>query len=153
MRSSNSRLPPCQPSPAQLLDPTSPVAAEIVLNLGSPSLERDSAAPRYYPNIETLFSWPVFQNQNMDNRLNLKTLLQSNGLAVGTASIPLDFEHDDAGRLLDIFFEFVHIYNPVIETTKVRQYLRDAQLNGVGWKAQSCLLVQFLYSCFLRWLN
>ena len=131
-----------QPLHHQILDTTSPVTPSTVLkDLGTPFLEGDNATPRYYPNIETLFSWPVFLDQNLDLRRDLKTLLRSKDSTTGTASIPCDFEHDGAGQLLDVFFEHVHIYNPVLEVSKVRQYLKDAQLNGLGWKAQSCLLV------------
>lgn len=125
-----------------VLNAISPLTpATILRDLDSPSLARDSLSPRYYPNIEYMFSWLVFQDQGLDERLDLKTLLQSEYCNTGVASIPSDFEHDDAGKLLDLFFENVHIYNPILEVSKVRQYLKDAQLNGLGWKAQSCLLV------------
>ena len=146
MRSNNSHQPQYQP-PSNILNETSPLTpGTFSEDLGSPSLERDNAAPRYYPNIETLFLWSVFQDQNLDQRLDLKALLFTEDSNVVYPSIASDFEHDDAGRLLDVFFEHVHIYNPVLEVSKVRQYWKDAQLNGLGSKAQSCLLVS---SCTL----
>ncbi|KAH6662239.1 hypothetical protein B0J14DRAFT_662819 [Halenospora varia] len=126
----------------QLIEETSPLTVSTVLkDLGSPALERDNSTPRYYPNIETIFSWPVFKDQNLDQRPDLKTLLRSGDSNPSLTSIPSDFENDGARKLLDVFFEHVHIYNPVLEVSKVRQYLREVQLNGLGWNAQSCLLL------------
>jgi hypothetical protein len=125
----------------QGIDRPSPLTA--LKNLGSPALERTEAAVRYYINIETVLSWHVFHDQNLDQRLDLKYLLQSENSHPEPAplSIPPDFETNGAGQLLENFFENVHIYNPVLEVAKVKQYLRDSQFNGLGLNAQSCLLV------------
>ena len=79
----------------------------------------------------------------MDQRVDLKELLQVNNSTPEPAplSISSDFEVNGAGVLLQKFLDTVHIFNPVLEAEKVAEYVRDAQFNGLGWDAQSCLLV------------
>jgi hypothetical protein len=43
--------------------------------------------------------------------------------------------------LFQQFLDHVHIFNPVLEESKVNEYMRYARFNGLGWDAQSCLLV------------
>jgi hypothetical protein len=87
--------------------------------------------------------WPVFNNHDFEKRTDLRYLLQiqNSDTAPSSLSIPSDFETNGSRTLLKAFFENVHIYNPVLEIAKVEGYARDAQLNGLGWDAQSCLLV------------
>lgn len=112
-------------------------------NLGSPSLEKTEGVVNYYINIEAVLSWPVFQDQNFDRRLDLKRFLQSrpSGSDQPPLTLTADFEVNGAGQLLQHFLDNVHIYNPVLEVAKVKEYMRHAGLNGLGWDAQSCLLV------------
>jgi hypothetical protein len=97
-----------------------------------------------YINIEAVLSWPVFDDQDFESRLDLRALLQSNSNNVSPTamSVAADFEISQAGELLQNFLENVHIYNPVLEEAKVRDYIRYASFNGLGWDAQSCLLVR-----------
>jgi hypothetical protein len=122
-------------------DETSP--SVTLENVESPSMTRTDPLVPYYINIENVLSWPVFQSQDFNPQLDLNSLLHQN--SSGADSLPLsqptDFEVNGAGQLLQQFFDRVHIYNPVLKEEKVRERMRNARLNGLGWDAQSCLLV------------
>lgn len=45
--------------------------------LGSPALERSPESVLCYINIEAVLEWPVFEGQKFDQRLDLKSLLQT----------------------------------------------------------------------------
>jgi hypothetical protein len=117
-----------------LSNPKTPAAA---------SLERPSEWRPSYINIETVLTWPVFDDQNFKERADLRSLLRSDKSrpAAPTLPIPADFGLYAAGQLLQQFLDNVHIFNPILEETKVREYMRAASFNGLGWDAQSCLLV------------
>lgn len=51
-------------------------------------------------------------------------------------------------ELLQRFFRYVHIYNPILEVEKVQDYARNLAFNGLAWDNKSCLLVSF----FQGWL-
>lgn len=97
-----------------------------------------------YINIETVLSWPAFEDQKFDQQLDLKSFLQADNnecrdppaMALGE-----DFEGLVADQLLRQFLDNVHIFNPVLEVSKVNEYMRNARFNGLGWDAPSCLLV------------
>ncbi|KAH8590034.1 hypothetical protein B0O99DRAFT_635488 [Bisporella sp. PMI_857] len=97
----------------------------------------------YHINIETVLAWPVLENCGFDQRINLKNLLQPDGerWTCPKLSIGSDFELDNGAKLLQSFLDNVHIYNPILELTKVQCYARDVQFNGLGWDAKSCLML------------
>jgi hypothetical protein len=113
-------------------------------DLGSPALERSAEAGPCYINIETVLSWPVFEGQGFDQQLDLKSFLQADNnecrdppaMALGE-----EFETLVADQLLQQFLDNIHIFNPILEGTKVKEYMRNARFNGLGWDAPSCLLV------------
>ncbi|KAH6706409.1 hypothetical protein BKA61DRAFT_739337 [Leptodontidium sp. MPI-SDFR-AT-0119] len=111
--------------------------------LESPALERPDASALCHINIETVLCWPIFGDLNLDRRLDLRYLLQSRNpdSEPPPISITLDFENVGAPKLLQRFFEEVHIYNPVLEVETVEEYVRYARFNGLGWDAPSCLLL------------
>jgi hypothetical protein len=96
-----------------------------------------------YINIEAVLSWSVFEDQSLDQRLDLKSLLQTNNdySEAPPMSVGADFESRATSQLLQRFLDNVHIFNPVLEETKVREYMRNASFNGMGWDSQSCLLL------------
>lgn len=121
-----------------------PSPLPILEELGSPALERSSESVPCYINIEAVLSWPVFDGQGLDQRLDLKSLLQADNnehRQPPVMSLGEDFESSVADRLLQQFLDNVHIFNPVIEGIKVKEYMRNARFNGLGWDAPSCLLV------------
>ena len=109
-------------------------------SLNSPSLERSRDATPCHMNIEGVLSWSVFDD--MSPNLDLKRLLNSSHGANQNLSVPADFDEQVAEEeLVARFINSVFIYNPVVEEAKIHRYVRDARFNGIGWDAQSCLLV------------
>jgi hypothetical protein len=94
-----------------------------------------------------VLAWPVFENQDFGQRLNLRSLLQSSKTTVETPrlSVSADFDLNEAPQLLSQYLDNVHIFNPILEEVKVREYMMEARFNGLGWDARSCLLVNDLY--------
>lgn len=124
--------------------PGDPSPLPISEELGSPALERSPETVPCYINIEAVLSWPVFEDQGFDLRLDLKSLLQADNndhRDPPIMSLGEDFESSVADQLLQQFLDNVHIFNPVLEGGKVREYMRSARFNGLGWDAPSCLLV------------
>ena len=87
--------------------------------------------------------WPVFSS-DFEDRTDLKSLLQNHDksppLPTATLSV-VDFEAFDTGRLVRNFFDNAHVFNPVLEESKIHDYIREARFSGLGWDARSCLLV------------
>lgn len=120
--------------------------------LGSPALERSPEPVPCYINIEAVLGWPVFGDHGLDQRIDLKSLLQADNNEhrnPPVMSLGEDFEISVADQLLQQFLDNVHIYNPVLEGVKVREYMRSARFNGLGWDAPSCLLVSRYPSGFV----
>jgi hypothetical protein len=118
-------------------------------NLDSPALERTADSIPWYINIEAVLAWPVFEDQGFSQRLDLRSLLQTNidyTVPLQT-SLPLEFDQYIAPQLVQRFMENVHIFNPVLEEAKVKEYMMETQLNGLGWDARSCLLVFTSFQC------
>lgn len=92
-------------------------------------------------NIEGVLSWHVFDDLHPD--LDLKGLLNATDHGVPpSVSMVTEFdEHFAEEDLVESFMNNVFIYNPVLEEAKIQRYMRDARFNGIGWDAQSCLLV------------
>ena len=97
-------------------------------------------------NIENVLSWPIFEDQKPN--LDLKTLLNdSNDASSQFPPMVSDVEHFPEAQLVQRFLDHVFIFNPVLEEAKVQKYIRDSRFNGLGWDAQSCLLVIPSCSC------
>jgi hypothetical protein len=129
------------PRPDQSDDGLSP--SSIPKSLRSPTLERTADSAPCYINIESVLSWTVFDDQGIDQRLDLKSLLHADNESADPPrmSVAPDFELYEADQLFQQFLENVHIFNPILEEAKVMEYIRDARFNGIGWDAKSCLLV------------
>lgn len=96
--------------------------------------------------IEGLLSWDVFQNE-YDGRRDLKVLLassQETQTLMSPASVEdLFSSHNPQLRsctvLLDSFFHFSHVQNPMLDEEKVRQMVHRLFLEGPSWDAETCL--------------
>jgi hypothetical protein len=134
-----------QPNNDNASQNSSPV---VPTDFGSPSLERTEDSISCYINIEGVLSWPIFKNQGFHHRLDLKSLLQSNKDHgdLYAMSVAPDLGDYEASQLLQQFLDNVHIFNPVPEEAKVKDYVRNARFNGISWDAQSCLLVR----CYIQ---
>lgn len=93
----------------------------------------------YLVNTEVVLGWPVFESVQISPYQSspAQTDHHSQGLP-----IPVDLDlQQSGGYFVERFFEDIHIFNPVLEEQDVADYLRDIQLNGIGWDAESCLMV------------
>lgn len=106
------------------------------------SLKRPADWRASYINIETVLTWPVFVDLNFTERPDLRSLLRSDKshVVLPTLPFPAGFGLYAPRQLLQKFLDNVHIFNPILEETTVREYML-ASLNGFGWDAQSCLMV------------
>ena len=140
-----------QNGPAQIAAATSSTAADSpsrgllsrLKSLNSPSLERSKDAAPCHINIEGVLGLKIFDD--VSPNLDLKGLLNSSHGSNQKLSIVSDFEeHVAEEELVARFMNNVFIYNPILEEAKIQRYMRDARFNGIGWDAQSCLLVSIL---------
>ena len=103
--------------------------------------------------VEAVLSWPVLKEE-YGPCLDIRDLMAnpdnscddtSSPLAFGTlaASSLIDFELESCSHLVNNFFRYVHIKNPVLDEDEIRSWVREISLNGVGWDARSCLVVSF----------
>ena len=95
---------------------------------------------------EEILSWTVFQG-HYDSRRDLKALLRTGPSAASIAS-PLsisaslladDIDSGSHGRLLASFFRSVHVKNPMLDESKIKQIIHHMSLEGPSWNAESCL--------------
>lgn len=113
-------------------------------NPESPILGTTADTFPYNITVEGVLSWSVW-HLDFEDHVDLKSLLRSsydsNAASPRATLSILDFEAFDGGRLIRNYFDNVHVFNPVLDENKVQGYMRDARFGGLGWDAQSCLLV------------
>ena len=98
------------------------------------------------PTTADLLSWSVFRGQ-YDGRRDLKSLLRGtppSQASISAASVDMSFLSDETEsiscrRLLDRFFNFVHVKNPMLDEARVRQMVHRLSLEGPKWDSESCL--------------
>jgi hypothetical protein len=99
----------------------------------------------YNVTVEGVLSWSVF-HPDFEDHVDLKTLLRggydSDAVSPRRTLSIVDFEVVDGSRLIRNYFDNVHVFNPVLDENKIQGYMRDARFRGLGWDAQSCLLVR-----------
>lgn len=115
-------------------------------DLASPALARTESSLLYHMNIETILTWPVFEQRGFDQDVDLNYLLSTNTADQNLSRIltTADLESENATRLLQAFLETIHIYNPILVLEKVQADMAEVRLNGLGWDAKSSLLVWFI---------
>lgn len=60
---------------------------------------------------------------------------------------PGSFDLEEPSRvrpLLDRFFEYVHVKNPILDETHTRHVVQTTVVNGIDWSAESCLSLLIL---------
>ena len=97
---------------------------------------------------EGLLSWTVFRG-HYDARCDLKRLLRNDPATASVASPTSvdslttggELEPTSCRRLLDNFFHYVHVKNPMLDEGKVRHAVHRMSLEGPAWDAESCLVL------------
>lgn len=113
-------------------------------NWPAPRHLSDTAEYRYHVNVESMLQWPVFDSQNIDQKANLKCLFNP----IGKENQDLqwnppdpDLRTEEVDQALRSFFDHVHIFNPIFEEADLTAKLEVVRANGLGWDADSCLIV------------
>ena len=112
-----------------------------------------SSANQSFITVEAVLCWPVLKGEYKPY-LDIRDLIaNSDNPCADTSSSPsfgtlaasslTDIELESCLHLVDNFFRYVHIKNPVLDEVEVRGWVRQIALNGVGWDARSCLVVGF----------
>jgi hypothetical protein len=93
-------------------------------------------------NLDAILKWPVFQH------LSLPVVPTPSPCSVASLCSPKeapcisDELHPEAcNRWLDAFFCHDHCKNPVLNEQSTRRLVRKVCLEGVGWNAESCLVL------------
>jgi hypothetical protein len=99
--------------------------------------------------VESVLSWPVFQ-EKYRYCLNLRDLMSASGSGYSEYLSPqssgkgpawMNFELESCSKLLDNFFNRIHIKNPVLDEKEIREWTKEISFNGIEWDARSCLVV------------
>ncbi|KAF6807950.1 C6 zinc finger domain-containing protein [Colletotrichum musicola] len=92
---------------------------------------------------EHVMAWPVFQRFINNERVEDMALNVDNASVAGNspASVlgALDMEPRRVNDLLDNFFAFVHVKNPILDETATRKMVSTTVMNGIDWSPESCL--------------
>jgi hypothetical protein len=110
------------------------------------SNDTDPKFHRLSISIVDVLSWPVFGGQ-FNAYLDVKSLLRMIPLERTIHSPASDYvsinELDsNAGlNLLEGFLQHVHVKNPILDETRIRQIVHRVSLEGFGWDAESCLVL------------
>lgn len=98
-----------------------------------------------------MLQWPVFDSQNIDQKANLKCLFNP----IGEENQDLQWNPPDpdlgtkeVDKALRSFFDHVHIFNPIFEEADLTAKLEVVRANGLGWNAESCLIVSISLPSF-----
>ena len=93
-------------------------------------------------NLEVILKWPVFQH------LALPAVPTSSKCSPAplcfspeAPSISDELHPEACNRWLDAFFRHDHCKNPVLNEQSTRRLARKVCLEGVGWNAESCLVL------------
>ncbi|KAL1974323.1 hypothetical protein VTN31DRAFT_4527 [Thermomyces dupontii] len=137
-----SKEPQSQPQPEPVEDPG--------YGYGSPAPDLQFGPDLSTVTVETVLAWDVFRGR-FDEQLDLKSQMQNGDIGIPESpltspvgeTIPLinSLELESCNRLLDSFLTKVHIANPILDVDAVLGYVRHACLHGIGWDAQSCLVL------------
>lgn len=96
-----------------------------------------------------VLSWPVFGGR-WEREADALTRLRSTPPEASPSSVPyasspsVEGFLDNPGAseaLLERFFQHVHIKNPILEMVELRRMVRHVCLEGLGWNAESCLVL------------
>lgn len=94
---------------------------------------------------DILATWPCFQSPSSRNgAFNDASPGQDSLTGASTHSsssgiFALDLEPIQVNRLLDDFFAYVHVKNPVFDERATRRVIRSTLVNGIDWSSESCV--------------
>lgn len=133
---------------SRILDTTptsSPVGSLAPARTHSAQAAQDRAIPLDVTsiNIEAILEWPTLRLPDQHQRPDLKTLLQSAPKPKPRVLLSSELDTSGALALLQLYLDHLHIYNPILKISDVEKDIKNAAFNGLGWDANSCLVVRF----------
>ncbi|KAH8817326.1 hypothetical protein F5884DRAFT_779068 [Xylogone sp. PMI_703] len=135
-----------RPSTPTLAVPPAP--AVRVNNDVLPDTTHVSSHPLRLTFMEVI-SWSVFKGR-WDNEPDTMTLLRRRPVERTAAASPAstdsylllhELNSKSGDKLLTSFLQNVHVKNPILEETRLRQMVHHACFEGLGWDAESCLIL------------
>ncbi|KAL2841018.1 hypothetical protein BJY01DRAFT_217930 [Aspergillus pseudoustus] len=114
----------------------------------SPVSNQDAISPTQIPlaenllpgRLEAVLAWPIFQGSAFPLPTDRELLTPGPRLPIAPQPILGDELNASATQeYLHIFFNHVHIKNPVLEEGYTRRLVRRISIEGPGWDAESCL--------------
>jgi len=111
-------------------------------NSTSPSVRRD---PEHFlpQNLDKILTWPVFRDVSLPTA-STPNVYSSPAPMASASSVPATDEEltpAACARWLDNFFSQVHPKNPILDEHSARRLVRKVCMEGVGWDAESCLVL------------
>ncbi|KAI7971090.1 hypothetical protein EIK77_007206 [Talaromyces pinophilus] len=115
---------------------------------GYPDIDRSRLLPA---SIKTICQWPAFETAGLGQPVGE---FAASGLAWTSAS-PAEIDTsstvsiDDlqprfTKLLLDNFFQYIHVKNPVLDETRTRRMVFRLCMDGLDWSAEACLVLLVL---------
>ncbi|KAF4183259.1 hypothetical protein CNMCM7927_009291 [Aspergillus lentulus] len=97
------------------------------------------------PSIEAICQWPILDLTPVPPRGEGLTLAStSTDTDSGTGLSPDNLEMRLTRPLLDRFFQYVHVKNPVLDETYTRRLVAYFCVEGLDWSPESCLALLVL---------
>ncbi|KAJ9641571.1 Zcf27p [Coniosporium tulheliwenetii] len=107
---------------------------------------RDIDRSRFRPQtIESILEWPCLQLNNIhDQSLTLQLRRRhAESATVHASTSPAyltdEMEPQRTRVLLDSFFNYVHVKNPILDEVRTRRIVTRLCLHGVDWSPESCI--------------
>ncbi|KAK1477648.1 C6 zinc finger domain-containing protein [Colletotrichum cuscutae] len=95
------------------------------------------------PRPEHVLSWAIFEEishgidaGDMTSHVDHISITTNSPMSLIGA---LDLEPRRINDLLDSFFSYVHVKNPILDETATRKMVSHTVLEGINWSAESCL--------------
>ncbi|KAK1980069.1 hypothetical protein LZ30DRAFT_750973 [Colletotrichum cereale] len=107
-----------------------------------PPIQLDMIIP---PRPEHVMSWAIFREVDKGMEADEMLLHADHASMIGNSPMStlgaLDLEMRLINDLLDSFFTYVHVKNPILDENATRKMVSRIVLNGIDWSAESCLLL------------
>ncbi|KAJ5664698.1 hypothetical protein N7462_011511 [Penicillium macrosclerotiorum] len=106
----------------------------------SPMISQDNQWKLRFINLESVLEWPVFDRHNFHQRIHLLNP-PNHSKPAPVPPISIEIDPQETESLIRTFFDYVNIFNPILEEEDIQECSNAACFNGIGWDAKSCLLV------------
>jgi hypothetical protein len=106
----------------------------------TPALRPHHRRPSLPGNIEAILDWPAVRPYwDAIPVHTMNTCPGSTDIASSRSILSTDLDFVTCNHLLDNFFSFVHIKNPVLDENQTRRMVKRVFAEGIGWDQDSCL--------------